>query len=55
MPNERHVFAKPLTKLARDVEQTFFRIERANRWQAAVVNGVIAGASVAIVAWMVQG
>ena len=52
--NERHVFAQPLTKLARDIEQTFFRIERANRWQAAVVNGVIAGASVALVAWLVR-
>lgn len=51
---DRHVFAEPLTKLARDVEQTFFRIERANRWQAAAVNGIIAGASVALVAWLVQ-
>lgn len=52
--NERHVFAQPLTKLARDIEQSFFRMERANRWQAATVNGVIAGASVALVAWLVQ-
>ena len=52
--NNRHVFAKPLTKLARDIEQSFFRIERANSWQAAAVNGIIAGASVALVAWMVQ-
>ena len=52
--DDRHVFAQPLTKLARNIEQTFFRIERANRWQAAAVNGVIAGASVALVAWLVQ-
>lgn len=52
--NNRHVFAQPFTKLARSIEQSFFRIERANRWQAAVANGLIAGTSVAIVAWMVQ-
>lgn len=52
--NERHVIAKPLTKLAHNIEQTFFRIERANRWQAAAVNAVIAGTSVALVAWLVR-
>lgn len=52
--DNRHVFTPPLTKLARDIEQSFFRIERANRWQAAAVNGIMAGASVAIVAWLVQ-
>ncbi|MEQ9408854.1 MAG: HPP family protein [Fuerstiella sp.] len=50
--NERHVMAAPITKLARDLEQTFFRIEQANSWQAAAVNGVIAGAAVALVAWL---
>lgn len=55
MPDERHVFAKPLTKLARDVEESFFRIERENRVLSATFNGIIAGASVALVAWMVQG
>ncbi|MFK7820239.1 MAG: HPP family protein [Planctomycetaceae bacterium] len=55
MPDDRHVFAKPLTKLARDIEESFFRIERENRLLSALFNGVIAGASVALVAWMVQG
>lgn len=52
--SDQHVFAQPVTRLANSIEQAFFRIERANRWQAAVVNGVIAGASVALVAWLVQ-
>ncbi|MEO1982184.1 MAG: HPP family protein [Fuerstiella sp.] len=47
-----HIIVAPLKKLANDLEQTFFRIERANSWQAAVVNGVIAGAAVALVAWL---
>ena len=50
--NNRHVIAAPVTKLARNLEQTFFRIERANSWQAAIVNGSIAGAAVALVAWL---
>ncbi len=49
----RHVIAAPFTRLAKDLEQTFFRIERANRWQAAAVNGVIAGAAVALIAWLI--
>ncbi|MCP4174692.1 MAG: HPP family protein [Fuerstiella sp.] len=48
-----HIIVAPLKKLANDLEQTFFRIERANSWQAAVVNGVIAGAAVALVAWLI--
>lgn len=51
-PSERHLIAAPLTRLAKDLEQTFFRIEKANSWQAAVVNGAIAGAAVALVAWL---
>ncbi|MCR9202418.1 MAG: HPP family protein [Planctomycetaceae bacterium] len=51
-PNKRHVLTAPLTKLARDLEQTFFRMEKANSWQAAIVNGIIAGAAVALVAWL---
>lgn len=54
MKSNQHIFAAPLTKVARDIELAFFRIEKANRWQAAVVNGVIAGASVSLVAWLVQ-
>ena len=52
--NEQHMLAPPVTRLARDIENAFFRIEKANRWQAAAVNGIIAGASVALVAWLVQ-
>ena len=48
----RHVMAAPLTKLAHDLEQSFFRIERSNTWHAAAVNGIIAGAAVALVAWI---
>lgn len=50
--NDRHVMAAPLTRLAKDLEQTFFRIEKANSWQAAIVNGLIAGAAVGLVAWL---
>ncbi|APZ90879.1 HPP family protein [Fuerstiella marisgermanici] len=50
--NERHIMAAPVTRLAKDLEQKFFRMERANSWQAAVVNGVIAGSAVALVAWL---
>lgn len=54
MPNHRkHVFADRWTRLAADVEQIFFRIERENRILAALINGAIAGASVALVAWLV--
>lgn len=51
-PNPRHILAPPLTKMAKDLEQAFFRMEKANSWQAAVVNGIIAGAAVALVAWL---
>ncbi len=50
--NQMHIMAAPVTKLAKDLEQSFFRMERANSWQAAVVNGVIAGSAVALVAWL---
>lgn len=53
MQFERHVMAAPLTKLANDLEQSFFRIERANSWQAAAVNGMLAGAAVPLVAWLI--
>ncbi len=51
-PIKPHVVVAPLKKLAKDLEQKFFRIEQANSWQAAMVNGVIAGAAVALVAWL---
>lgn len=50
--NSRHLVTEPVTRLAKDLEQSFFRIEQANSWQAAIVNGVIAGAAVALVAWL---
>lgn len=50
--NMRQVASVPLSKLANELEQKFFQIERANSWQAAIVNGVIAGAAVALVAWL---
>lgn len=52
MKNRGHIVAAPLTKLARDLEQSFFRLERDNRWPAAIINGVIAGAAVSLVAWL---
>jgi hypothetical protein len=51
-PTKPHIIVAPLRKLAKDLEQTFFRIEQANSWQAAIVNGAIAGAAVALVAWL---
>ena len=52
-PSSKHVLAERWTRLAADVEQAFFRIERESRIMAAVINGCIAGASVALVAWLV--
>ncbi len=52
--NEQHILTKPWTRLSADVERAFFQIERENRWQAAAINGCIAGAAVAIVAWLVS-
>ncbi|MEZ6128481.1 MAG: HPP family protein [Planctomycetaceae bacterium] len=48
----RHVMTPPVTRLAKDLERRFFRIEQEDRWPAAVVNGIIAGAAVALVAWL---
>ncbi|MEZ6058927.1 MAG: HPP family protein [Planctomycetaceae bacterium] len=48
----RHVLASRWTRLAKDAERAFFEIEQADRWQAAVVNGTIAGAAVALIAWL---
>jgi len=50
---EKRVLAFPWSKLAGDVEQAFFWIERRNSFLAALVNGVIAGAAVALVTWLV--
>lgn len=50
---EKRVLISPLSYLARNVELAMFRIERANRWPAAVINGVIAGSAVALITWLV--
>lgn len=50
---EKRVVTAPWSHLANDIEQAFFRIERESRWQAAVTNGAIAGAAVALVTWLV--
>jgi CBS-domain-containing membrane protein len=52
--SNKHIFAARWTRLAADVEQAFFRIERQDRWLASIINGTIAGASVALVAWLVS-
>ncbi len=48
-----HIFTKELSRLAENVEQEFFRIERENSWAACTINGLIAGAAVGLVAWLV--
>lgn len=48
-----HIFAKELSRLADEIEQEFFRIERENSWAAGFINGLIAGAAVGLVAWLV--
>lgn len=49
----RHVVTE-ITRLANEIEQSFFRIERADSWQAAIINGTIAGAAVALIAWLLS-
>ncbi len=50
---EDRVVAASWSRLASDVEQALFRIERRNRWPAALINGGIAGGAVAVVTWLV--
>ena len=50
---EPRIFAKEVANLAADVEREFFRIEKDNRLLAAAINGVIAGAAVGLVSWLV--
>jgi len=49
---ENQIFTVPWSRLASDVERSFFKIERETSWLAGLVNGVIAGAAVAVVTWM---
>ena len=50
---QKQILTERWSRLAGDVERSFFRIEKETVWRAAVVNGVIAGAAVALVAWLV--
>ncbi|REJ81269.1 MAG: hypothetical protein DWQ34_00385 [Planctomycetota bacterium] len=50
---QKQILTDRWTRLAGDVEKSFFRIEKETVWRAAIVNGVIAGAAVALVAWLV--
>jgi len=50
---EKRVLTAPWSHLASHTERAFFRIERESSWQAAVINGAIAGAAVALVTWLV--
>jgi CBS-domain-containing membrane protein len=52
--DKRHVLSASWTRLANDVELAFFRIERENRFLSAAINGGIAGAAVALIAWLVS-
>ena len=49
----KQIVAHDWSTVAQHVEHTFFRIEREKRWLAGLVNGIIAGAAVALVAWLV--
>lgn len=51
--NPAHVLTRGWTRLAGDIERSFFHIERERRVLSAVINGSIAGAAVALVSWMV--
>ncbi len=52
--DKRHILSASWTRLANDVEHAFFRIERENRFLSAAINGSIAGAAVALIAWLVS-
>lgn len=51
---KRHILTASWTRLAHDFEQAFFRIERENRFLSASINGCMAGAAVALIAWLVR-
>ncbi len=48
-----HFLAKGISDISKNIEQEFFRIEEESHVAASMVNGVIAGTAVAIVAWLV--
>lgn len=47
-----HVFARELAGLADRIEKQFFKVERESRLLSSLINGVMAGAAVAMVAWL---
>lgn len=51
--NTTRITTTELSKLTDRIEKEFFRIERENRWLASAINGLIAGAAVGFVAWLV--
>jgi len=50
---EKHFLTSSWSQLTDDIERAFFHIERRKSWLAAVINGSIAGAAVALVTWLV--
>lgn len=50
----RQSLREDIWEIARRVELEFFRIERESRWRAACINGLIAGTSVGVIAWLVM-
>lgn len=48
---KEHIFVTEWTRLARDIENQFFKIEERSYFWSAVVNGLLAGAAVTLVAW----
>jgi len=49
-----HLFAREVAELADRIEAQFFRIERESRLFSGLINGLIAGVAVAIVAWLMS-
>lgn len=54
MPAKDHILVTRWTRLARDIQNSFSRIEKTNPWLSGLINGSIAGAAVAIIAWLVS-
>ncbi len=49
----RVLYGRQLRELAEKVEKEFFRIERESFWRSGLINGLIAGTAVGLVAWAV--
>jgi CBS-domain-containing membrane protein len=46
------LYGRRLRELAQGIEQEFYRIERESKWRSSLVNGLIAGGAVGLVAWL---